>query len=222
MLNSTQLGALSDRELLAESRLYEAKLTDDPAGLNFTSATATGLKALNDSFEASLDAHDASEAAQEADRVTKDDWHDKVLNELRRQRNIAYADTTITKEMLAGFGLPPRDATKTETPAPTTAPTGRVEYGKLKHTIHFRDSATPDRKAKPKGVRGCEIWRYIGTTPPTTENDLSYVATDSDSPYVAFYEMQDANKIVYYTLRWVSNNGETGEWSETIQATING
>lgn len=34
--------------------------------------------------------------------------------------------------------------------------------------------------------------------------------------------MADANKKVYYLLRWVSNSGEVGEWSETIEATING
>jgi hypothetical protein len=34
--------------------------------------------------------------------------------------------------------------------------------------------------------------------------------------------MADAGKKVFYLLRWVSNSGETGEWSETIEATVNG
>jgi hypothetical protein len=37
-----------------------------------------------------------------------------------------------------------------------------IECGeRLRHTIHFTDSATPTRKAKPAGVLGAEIWVSI-------------------------------------------------------------
>jgi hypothetical protein len=222
MLNSTELGHLSDRDLLAQSRAYEASLTANPAGLNLTSAEAAGVKTLNDSFETSLGDWDEVQMAEASKNQAKNDWRSRVLTELRRQRNVAYADTSISDEALASFGLPPRDRVKTASPAPTTAPLGQIEYGKLKHTIHFRDSATPDRKAKPKGMLGCEIWRFVGAAAPAGESDYDYVATDSDSPYVAFYEMADAGKKVFYLLRWLSNSGARGEWSETIEATING
>ncbi|HEX8264643.1 MAG TPA: hypothetical protein VF596_04410 [Pyrinomonadaceae bacterium] len=52
--------------------------------------------------------------------------------------------------------------------------------------------------------------------------NYAYVATDSASPYTAFYQMADAGKTAYFLLRWKSKNGDVGEWSEVIQATING
>lgn len=222
MLSSKELGNLSDRDLLAEARVYEGKLTSDPAKLNLTAADATAVKNFNDDFETKLDAWDLVQADFDAKGQAKNDERKKVLGEMRRQRNVAYADTTLTDAALADFGLPVRDTVKTASPAPTTAPMGSVDYGKLRHTINFRDSATPDKKAKPKGMQGCEIWRFIGTAPPTAESDYSYVATDSDSPYVSFFPMEDAGKKVYYLLRWLSKSGERGEWSETIEATING
>ena len=144
-----------------------------------------------------------------------------MLEELRRQRNAAYADSGVSDETRAGYGLPPRDRVKTASAAPASAPLGWVDYGKLKHTIHFRDSATPDKKAKPKGTRGCDIFRSVGKAPETGD-DFRYVANDSDSPYTVNYDMADAGKKVYYVLRWVSTTGEAGEWSETIEATVNG
>ena len=71
-------------------------------------------------------------------------------------------------------------------------------------------------------MQGCEIWHFIGTSAPTSEKDYSYLATDSDSPYIAFYELADAGKNVFYLLRWLSKSGERGEWSVNIEATING
>jgi hypothetical protein len=222
MLTSNELGHLSDRDLLAAARVYEKKITGDPAGLNFTSGDALTVQTLNNGFETALDEWDAVQVAEAAKNQAKNDLRRQLLGELRRQRNVAYADTRNSDEALADYGLPPRDTVKTPSPAPTTAPLGQVDYGKLKHTIHFRDSATLDRKAKPPGVLGCEIWRFTGTSAPASEKDYDYVATDSDSPYVAFYEMADAGQKAYYLLRWVSKPGERGEWSETIEATING
>ena len=47
MLSSEQLGNLSDRDLLAEARVYEGKLMSDPAKLNLTAADATAVKNFN-------------------------------------------------------------------------------------------------------------------------------------------------------------------------------
>lgn len=222
MTSSKDLGNLSDRDLLAEARAYEAKLTGNETSLNFGTADSTAIKSANDAFEASLDQWDALQIQEAGLSESKKSGRKNVLTEYRRQRNMAYADTSLTDETLAGFGMPPRDTVKTPSAAPSTAPLGYIDYGKLKHTIYFRDSATPDSEAKPKGMQGCEIWRFIGNQPPASESDFQYVATDSDSPYVAFYQMADAGKKVYYLLRWLSKSGERGEWSETIEATVNG
>jgi hypothetical protein len=224
MLSSNELGNLSDRDLLAESRAYQLKLANNPAGLNMTSDEATALKTLNTNFENALNAWDEVQFEYDARRQTKDAERKTLLSELRRQRNVAYADVNNSDEALAGYGLPPRDKVKTASAQPSSAPAGHIEYGKLQHTIHFRDAATPesDSKAKPKGILGCEIWRFKGTGAPASEDDLEYVATDTASPYVASYEMADAGKKVSYLLRWISKSGARGEWSETVEATVNG
>lgn len=222
MYSSKELGSLSDRDLLAYSRTYEAHITANAAGLNFDSGHSDAIKDANDAFEATLDAWDALQLEEAGLSESKSTDRGTLLSKLRGQRNTLYADKTVSEATLAAAGIPPRDKTKTASPAPSTAPLGWVDYGKLKHTIHFRDSATPDKKAKPAGMLGCEIWRYIGTSAPTTESDFQYVATDTDSPYVSMFAMADAGKKVYYHLRWLSKSGERGEWSETIEATING
>jgi hypothetical protein len=93
---------------------------------------------------------------------------------------------------------------------------------RLQHTVSFRDSQTPDSKAKPEGYRGCQIWVFIGTEPPTSLEQLHYVATDTRTPYVLQFDAEDAGKTAYYRLRWVNPRDEPGPWSELIVATITG
>ena len=222
MFSSNELGKLSDRDLLAAARAYESAIRGDAASFNFTTADADAVKNLANPYEASLNQWDAVQLEEAGISEAKDAGRAALLAELRRQRNVLYADTGVSESSLATAGLPPRDKVKTDAGTPKTAPIGWVDYSKLKHTIHFRDSATPDKKAKPDGTRGCEIWHFIGTSAPTNAKDWLYLATDTNSPYIVFYEPSDAGKKVFYQLRWLSNSGERGEWSETIEATING
>lgn len=222
MLNSDELGRLSDRDLLAESRVFEGYITANAAELNLTAADGDEVKTINNDFEATLDQWDSIQAQEAGISETKKDERGDVLGIIRRKRNVLYADESVTDSQRAGANMPPRDTVKTDSPAPSSAPIGWVDYGKLKQTIHFRDSATPDSKAKPKGMRGAEIWEFIGDAPPTSEADFRYVATDTNSPYDRYFTMADAGKRIFYQLRWISNAGETGEWSEMIEGTING
>lgn len=222
MYNSNELGALSDRELLAVARQYEAQLGVSAASLGFTPAEELAIKLQNDQFESALDDWDAAQAVFDSKKEAKNDRRKATLAELRDQRNRIYANKNVSDAVLASYNLPPRDTVKTDAPAPSSAPFGLIDYGKLKHTIHFRDAAAPDRKAKPAGMQGCEIWHFIGTAAPLSEKDFSYLATDTNSPYEVTYEMEDAGKKVFYLLRWLSKSGERGEWSETLEATING
>ena len=99
---------------------------------------------------------------------------------------------------------------------------------RLQHTISFADELTPTRKAKPAGVRGAQIWvraawasRPRNSDPaPVDPSELTFLATDTRTPYVPAFAGADANKVAHYMLRWESTRGETGPWSETASATI--
>ncbi len=111
-------------------------------------------------------------------------------------------------------------SSRTPAPQPTTKPQGRVDASKrLEHTVHFFDENTPNSRAKPDGVRGCQIWCKVGS-PAADPAELSYLATDTASPYVVHFNGADAGKVVYYWLRWENTRGEVGPWSDVIMATV--
>jgi hypothetical protein len=108
-------------------------------------------------------------------------------------------------------------------PVPTTTPLLMVDTSKrYQHTIEFKDAATPNSRAKPDGVHHLDIWWCVGPTPPTGIEGCTYLATDTNSPYVNNIASEHAGKIAHYMARWVNTRGEFGPWCETVSATVPG
>lgn len=116
------------------------------------------------------------------------------------------------------MGLTVKDGTRVSVAVPSTMPLGTIDFSVLQqHTIHFRDSATPNSKAKPDGVHGCEIWVKVDGAA-----DFSYLATDTRTPYIATYSPDEVGKTATYRLRWVNTKGEAGPFGVLFSAMIVG
>lgn len=121
------------------------------------------------------------------------------------------------------MGLTVKSGTRTAVPVPTTSPVGSVDFSiRLQHTINFSDEASPRSKAKPAGVHGCEIYMKVDGEAPKDASELTYVVTDTATPYVVKFDGNKAGKTVYYWLRWVNTRGETGPWSIAVSAMVVG
>ncbi|MBC7643248.1 MAG: hypothetical protein H7174_13100 [Flavobacterium sp.] len=134
-----------------------------------------------------------------------------------------YADipaSALTVEDRNTLNIAERSTTRTPAPVPTTKPIAQVDTSKrLEHTISFTNE--DGSAGKPAGVRGCQIWFKIGD-PAIDPNELSYMATDSASPYTYHFSGDNAGKNAYYWLRWENTRGETGPWSDVVMATVTG
>ncbi len=164
-----------------------------------------------------------AEAVFRATITAKDTAREALIALLRALVKTIQSKPSVTNESKTAIGITVTDTTKTPVAVPTTAPVGLIEQAnRLEHSINFADVTTPTSKAKPTGVRGCQIWVKIGTTPPASASELQFLATDTRTPYVAQFDIADAGKTAYYWLRWENTKGETGPWSAVAAATITG
>lgn len=132
-------------------------------------------------------------------------------------------NTKVTDADRTRMGLTVKTGTRTATPVPSSSPVGAIDFSvRLQHTINFSDEASPRSKAKPTGVHGCEIYTKIDGEAPKDISELTYVATDTATPYVVKFDGSKAGKMVYYWLRWVNTRGECGPWSITVSAMVMG
>ena len=213
----------ADPEFNDWAKNYAQYINDHFAELGLTVGQNTALQAFLAVWITDYDAH-IEEQATASSFVEKKDTARKNLDEnIRELTNLMQAGAAVTNEQKAALQITIRKTTKTPTAVPETRPVGIVDNrNRLEHKIKFFDEETPNSTRKPDGVRACEIWHKIDGPPPVDDSELTYVASDTRTPYVAHYEGSDAGKMVHYWLRWVNTRNEPGPWSETISVTISG
>ena len=163
----------------------------------------------------------AAQSAAQSARQAKDAARGGLEGVIRPLVGRLQASAAVDDAERAALGITVPDTIPTPVGPPVTRPVVKVDTSqRLQHTIAFADELTPTRTAKPAGVRGAQIWVKIGDPAPIDPNELTFLATDTRTPYLAQFEGADANKVAHYMLRWESTRGEPGPWSETASATI--
>lgn len=200
---------------------FQSYLTANAAALGSTPAEASAIHLLWQQYDAAYTAVPPQENAYRSALDTLATKEEALVSEVRSLVAEIQVDADVTDASRTGAGLPIRKTTRTLSPIPATRPVCEVDTSqRLQHTISFRDEGALN-KAKPEGVRGCEIWCAIGSA-PTNIADARYLATDTATPYLTTFAAADAGKQVHYFLRWVNTRNQSGPWSETTSATVGG
>ena len=130
-------------------------------------------------------------------------------------------NSRITNADRISLGITVRLDTQIKAPVPESYPfIFRVDFSMGgQHTIHYVDSETM-RKAKPKGVHGCELWIKKGGEMPVLDSEFTFVALDTRTPYLLKFDYNERGLIVYYRMRWFNKRGQVGPWSEIVRAIV--
>lgn len=127
----------------------------------------------------------------------------------------------MTDELRRKFRITIAKETRTSVGVPDSYPILVVHnMSRLRHEIEFRDSQTPDSKAKPSGVLGCELRLQIGGEMPVDGESMPFLALDTKIPYTHDNAASDANKAAFYCGEGTKAKGETGGWGPVASATV--
>ncbi len=214
------ISSLPDAELLSVLAQSITTVAVDPTIYGFTAGNVAVFDSQKDTFDTDLTQHIASQATAKADTQTKEASRvicEEILRNIRRTSKAK----GVSEAQMAALGIPagPSQAA----PSNATVPAASVNTSeRLRHTLEWRDNATPDNKRKPRGVTGAEIWVKIDGPPPGNEKDCVFLTLDTQTPYLAEYDSTNAGKTAHYMLRWQLKDGTKLAWGETISATITG
>jgi hypothetical protein len=200
---------------------FVTKLASNKSVLNLKDDEVNALTSLQTtSADAAQELADA-EVNLRAKQAAFDAADEAAFNAARSRVRQIQANPDTTDAIRAELDIPKRDATPTA-PAPLTSrPVVTIDFSQRgQHTLEYRDSETPNSRARPANATGCEIRRFIGTASPAGTGQYEYLETDRSSPFTVHYTDADAGKIASYILRWINANGDKGPWSETVSATI--
>lgn len=181
------------------------------ADLGLTKEELAPLKAAAKDWDTAYSANIAAQAAAKGTGATKTAARTGAEALARPLVQRLQTSGTVKDSHRQSLGINVRSTKRTAVGEPTTRPVATVDTSqRLQHTIAFVDELTPGNRAKPAGVSGCEVWVKIGGPAPTDPSELTYLATDTRTPYIAAFDGADGGKIAYYMLRWVNSRGERG------------
>lgn len=211
----------SDGDFNAWLQNFVSNITANTSALGLTAADIAPVTDTANDWQTKYAANTTAQAAAQSARQAKDDSRSATEGVVRSLVGRLQSSNTVTDAQRQALSISVRSATRTPVGVPTSRPVAQVDISqRLRHTLSFMDELTPTSRAKPSGIIGCELWNKIGGAPPVDPSEMTYLATDTRSPYVVEFDGADAGKTVYYMLRWVNSRGERGPWSQTVSATI--
>lgn len=218
---ANDLIARSDTQFELMQRQFITAVSVNPEKIGLVAADVAGLKAAQTSWGSAYQAHIKAQqdavAATQAKGLARRSLEELVRLATRKLNGHPSTDNAVRTLV----GLPPRTGTRTALGAPVTRPLARMESaGHLTLLIHCRDELTPSRTAKPKGVRGYEIWVSIGDTAPADAAAYRFQALATRTPYTHEHDAANAGKTAFYLLRWQSPRGEPGPFGVVAMAKI--
>lgn len=211
----------SDSGLDAWATNFDSIVAVDFATLGVTAPEAAALTAATTAY------HDALVAATDPGTRTpvtvaaKNTAKAALLATARPLAQRIAINPAIDDETKIDLGLNPHNSLPTPISPPITFPVVDILQatpGQIK--IQYRDSETPDSKAKPYGVVHMERWVTIGTTIAVDPTNAVYYGPATKSPDFLTFDAGDAGKIATIFCRWVNRNAQIGPWSSPVSMTI--
>lgn len=172
-------------------------------------ALTTAYNAWHTAYLAAINPTTRTKATVEAKNVQKAN----LLTVVRGYAATIRVNRAVSNELKIGLGLNVRDTSPTPVPPPSTYPTLTIlEPMRGVQDLRARDSASPDRRAKPTGTAGMLLFRAVGTTAATDPEQAEFLTFAGKTDLAFNFTPADNGKIATYFARWTNGKGEVGPW----------
>jgi hypothetical protein len=200
---------------------FAAIATASPSVYGFSAGDLSSINGVVNAFSAALTVATDPSTRTSTTVAAKDAARAAMLDVIRPFAVNISQSTGISDEDKLAIGVTVRNPTPTPIPAPVTQPVlSIVSATHLQQTLRFSDALTPDKRAKPPGAIGLQLFRHIGTTPPVGPSVGSYVANATKNPFAVNFLEADIGKMATFWGRWVTRTGLVGPWSLPVSMAI--
>jgi hypothetical protein len=209
-----------EADLLEWAKNFGAVLAENAAAWKVPAEAASGLAARITAYEAAFEAA-KGENGTKALIIEKNEKREALKAEVRNVKNkcIDYNDVVGDSDR-ERLGLPRRDRIPTPKPRPTGRPTLEVlPTNNRQHTATAINQAA-GKKNKPEDVHGVRFVWEILDAPPANAEELRHSVFRRKVVEVFDYSEEDRGKKAFYAACYENAKGETGPWSDIIEAVI--
>lgn len=208
-------------DLLVWAANFAHHLVLHPQACGVDPADAAEFQGMYDAYAAALAAVKVPESRTRVSVAEKDTARDILRRRARELIRIVRAHRGFGAEQAAALNLPLRAAPVARLSPPATAPQLHLRpQNSLRNSLRILDAVNPQRRARPHGVIGCEVWVKIGGERPRSIEECRYHGLATRSHGTLSFPAGSGNQTCWAIGRWINQRGEAGPPSIVASATI--
>ena len=212
-------------ELIAKAKAAQAYANTNLAALGMVAADILPFTFGVTTADTAMNGYQSAKTNASSQRAGKDTSLVSLQKEWKRLKTKALTNPNLTDAQREGLGIPVTGKVKAMAVNTShTMPLVQVDNSKrLAHIVSYCESTTPSTKARPKGVKGAEVWMAVlgkDVAPPRDVSGMKFVGEQASSPVQMKFAVEDAGKVAWYLLRWVDTLSQPGQWSEPTGSMI--
>ena len=201
----------------------DRRLTADPLRYGLTADRASQLNTSFLRFDDAMTQYGDPLFHSPPYREAKDIAKRALTNSLADIVEQVYANKALSGEILEELSLSPRDRRPTPVPAPTVQPqVAAFLTGDASLRIEVRDPSTPDRRAKPRGVRVIEVHTFEGPEPVGDVGQWPLFRLSGRATIDGFFPQMFRETTVWVSCCYVSSRNERGPMSRPVSVRLPG
>jgi hypothetical protein len=216
-----------DALLLPFATNASSKITASPTSYGLLVGDATALASAVTGYSSALATSSNPSTRTKTAVMNKNVAKAQLVALIRSIAKRVQANPAVTAGQKTDLGLPVHSTTPTPVPTPSTVPElgfGLVTMGTGIVTLKITDADVTNKRAKPTGVQGAEVYSFVGatgTTPlPTNLEDWRFEGLATRSTFDINYRPEDAGKTATIVARWYNAKGDVGPTSSPITGRV--
>jgi hypothetical protein len=195
--------------------------TATPTAYGLTAPQAADFSDVNDTWQAALATATNPATRTKPSVNAKDAARQAVRDSARQLGQIAQSFPDITGEQLADLGLTVRKTTRTTIPPPSTFPLVDIlATGSHALKIGIHDQNTPNKRARPFGVIGAQVYVSFGPAAPTAIAGMTFIGLQTRFPINWDVGAENTGKTCWVIARWQNAKGDTGPISGAVSSVV--
>lgn len=172
-----------DSDFAAWLSNFATLLAANPTDYGSTSGVAATVTAAQADYQAAYLAATSPDTRTPATVAAKNTSRVNAEGIVRPLAVQISANAAVSDDLKRGIGVTVRTASRAPVPPPTTVPVLSLRSQSYNNaTLDFRDSASPESRAKPPGVIGVQLFASFGTTAATDPAQLAFAMQPTRTP----------------------------------------
>ena len=214
----------TDGALAAFSTNFSTLITASPTSFSLVIGDATALAALVSTYTTALGVCQTPSTRTPTAVMAKDTARAQLKSDIRALVRRIQSSLSVTAAQKISLGITVPDHVRTPVAPPVTRPLINVlDMAPLTFGLRLADEATPNKRSKPVGVDGADLFTFVGAAgvvPPIDLAAWTYQGRVRKADYTLTFSGTLAGQVAHMRAKWVSTRGDAGPVSADLVRNI--